>query len=373
MRNNVTADLTSSLDQNTNGRQQLLASIAAVHTDTLHDSRQGRDSIMTAIQHESSHMRAEMASLRDVILTVMTGNGSSADLDQQLASRLTSSDSADLATQVGKQLIETPSSLKDVCRKMTPPEEPLEDGFDLPLRFKKRRIGCTCVREQSFRRVGPLGTAYSIKAPGGTKCSYHHSDWSYSLSVRLLPLMQRTIELTFAAKFGAGGGSIGPSLRYFGTVERVKSPAFQLFDKFPDRCARRVDYDWRKSVEDQILLSGADGRGFCFDWDLEVLEAEIPGLCNELFRLLSTGRSCAFYSDEYGNTLLHVSIHKILDHRFVLLTLDLKALICLIELLGSKFHRFSDQLRFIAELVIDAGVDVHAVSQCVSIDYPRKN
>ena len=242
MKDTVTTDLTSSLGQNTNGRQQLLASMAAVHTDMLHDSRQVHDSIMTAIQHESSHMRAEMSSLRDVILTVMTANGSSVDLDRQTASRLTSSDSADLATQVGKQLIKTPSSLKDVCRKMTPPEEPVEDGFDLPPRSKKR-FGCTCVRRKSFRRVGPLGTAYSIRGPGGAKCSYHQSDWkswSYSLSVRLLPLMQRTIELTFGAKFSAGGGSIGMSLRYFGTVERVKSPAFQLFDKFPDRFTRRV-------------------------------------------------------------------------------------------------------------------------------------
>ena len=60
------------------------------------------------------------------------------------------------------------------------------------------------------------------------------------------------METTFAATFGAGGNSIGMSLRYFGIIERSTSPGFQLFDGFPDRCARKIyisrsDHDDREA------------------------------------------------------------------------------------------------------------------------------
>lgn len=211
--------------------------------------------------------------------------------------------------------------------------------------------------------MGPFGIADDFRAPHAAKCPYHQSageSWSYSLSVRLLPIVQRTVEITFAAKFGAGGGSIGTSLRYFGTVERLKSPAFQLFDDFSDRCASRV----AGPLEGQLFHTiSRNGCGFYFDWDLKLLEAEIPELCRKLSQLLSTGRSSASYSDEYGNTLLHVSIHNIVSCRFTPLTLDLKAIFTLIGYLGSHFHHFRDQLHNLAKLVIDAGVQVDAVSR----------
>lgn len=192
--------------------------------------------------------------------------------------------------------------------------------------------------------MGPFGIADDFRAPHAAKCPYHQSageSWSYSLSVRLLPIVQRTVEITFAAKFGAGGGSIGTSLRYFGTVERLKSPAFQLFDDFSDRCASRV----AGPLEGQLFHTiSRNGCGFYFDWDLKLLEAEIPELCRKLSQLLSTGRSSASYSDEYGNTLLH-------------------AIFTLIGYLGSHFHHFRDQLHNLAKLVIDAGVQVDAVSR----------
>lgn len=347
-------------DQYTNGRQQLHTSIDALHTDILRDHRQGRDRIMTAMHHDSLQTRAELASLRDDLLKIVTGNASYATVDRSIASRLTGGSNANLATQVGRQLINNPSSLKDACEKTILAKEAIESNFD-QRRLKKNKSICTCVRNRLVGQIGPFGIADDFRAPHAAKCPYHQSareSWSYSLSVRLLPIVQRTVEITLAANFGAGGGSIGTSLRYFGTVERLKSPAFQLLDNFPDRCASRV----ARPLEGQFFHWGSQDY-FYFDWDLKLLEAEIPELCRKLSQLLSTGRSPASYSDEYGNTLLHVSIHNIVSCRFTPLTLDLKAIFNLTGHLGSHFHHFRDQLYNLAKLVIDAGVQVDAASR----------
>lgn len=369
-------------DQNSNGRQQLHTSIKEAHTDMLNDHRQGRDIIMTAITHESLHTQAELASLRDVLLEFMTGNTSSIDVDRSIVSQLTDGGNADLATQIGEQLIMTPSSLKDVCERTTLENEPIEWNIDRRRRVKKNECICTCVRKHFVRRIGPFGIADDFRAAHATKCSKHRShwgSWSYSFSVQLLPIVQRTVEITFGTTFGAGGSSIGTSLRYFGTVERLKSPAFQLFDDFPDRCAcrsycngRDMDEPYMHLLEDsqfvQIEVQG-DYSKFYFDWDLKLLEAEIPELCRELSRLLSTGRSSASYSDQYGNTILHVSFHKLFFNRFTQLNLNPKAIFALIGLLGSYFYHFRDQLKNLAEFVIDAGVQVQATSRRLAIDY----
>ena len=213
MKNTFLADLTSTLDQNSNERQQFHNRIGAVQSDILNDSRQERDSIITAIQHESLHTQAELASLRDVLLKLMTGNESSAAIDGSTASRFTGRGNTDLATQVGKQLLKTPSSLKDVCEKTILAKKPIEDDLDRRHRLKKNERSCVCVRKHSARRVGLFGIAHDFRAPYAKKCSYHRShwwSWSYSLSVRLLPIVQRTVEITLAANFGAGGSSIGP-------------------------------------------------------------------------------------------------------------------------------------------------------------------
>ena len=323
LKNTVVTDLTSSSHKSASGRQQLQAVIGTVHADMLNDSRQGRDSVMTTIQDENSHTRAELASLRDTLIKFMTGNQTSVPIDRLIPSRVDGGNNADLAIQVGKQLIKTPSSLKDVCEKMTSAKEPIEGDLGRPLGYKKRKSICTCTRQQSVRGIGPLGFSYDFRAPNATKCAYHNSHWRssrYSLSVRLLPILQRTVEITFAAKFGAGGSSIGPSLRFFGTVERLRSPAFQLLDGIPDRCARRIylrDYNDKVTVEGQFMHwdNVVGNLAFCFDWDLELLQTEIPGLCRGLSQILSIGCSPASYSDEYGNTLLHVSIHRKINRR----------------------------------------------------------
>ena len=277
----------------------------------------------TILQHENSRtrvtVRSEIASLRDVILKAIVENQANVTATLSATSQLNSDNSANIAAQVGRQLVNSPSSLKEVCEKVDQVEW-------LDLRGSSRRhrsMKCKCnqvnVRKQSAWRKGPFTVEYDFRAAHVTQCPYyrlHRRSWSYSLSARLLPFVQRAVQITFEATFGAGGSSIGPSLRYFGVVDRSNSPAFQLFDDFPDRCACRI-YPFRRTF-DQGIYRVSEGQSwqlekssheyFYFKWDPELLKTEIPKLRRDLSLLLSTDRSSAAYSDKFGNTLLHASI-----------------------------------------------------------------
>ncbi|MCJ1262381.1 hypothetical protein MMC22_002251 [Lobaria immixta] len=212
---------------------------------------------------------------------------------------------ADLASQVGKQLIKNPSSLKAASKKTILAKEAIEH-----CRLKKDKRICTCAQNPLVPRTGPFGTAGEFITLHTAKCPYHQSlwrSWNYSLSVRLLPIVQKTVKITFAANFGAGGSSIGTSLRSL-CVENI------------------FKFGWQT-----VRLAGRSIQPI--QWTAH-----------------STDRDTASYSDEHGNTLLH-------------------AIFALIGLLGSNFHHFHDQLKNLAKLVIDAGVQVDAASQPLAFDY----
>ena len=163
---------------------------------------------------------------------------------------------------------------------------------------------------------------YEFRAGRASKCPYHQShrrSWSYSLPAQLLPFVERVVQITFAATSGAGGYSIGPSLRYFGIVERSNSPAFQLFDDFSLRCARKIyispgEYYGeagrpRKGQVLRFIQTNTGMRWSYFDWNRDLLKTEMQKLHRNLLLLFSTGRSSASNSDEFGNTLLHVGFY----------------------------------------------------------------
>lgn len=105
----------------------------------------------------------------------MTGNTSSIDVDRSIISQLTEGGNAGLATQIGKQLIKTPSSLKDVYEWTTLAKEPIEWNIDRRRRVKKNEYICTCVRKLFVRRIGSFGIADDLRAAHATKCSKHRS------------------------------------------------------------------------------------------------------------------------------------------------------------------------------------------------------
>ena len=301
-----------SLDQIENGRQHLHATIESAHSNLLSSSRHGHDGIMAAVQNESSHTRADIASLRDLILELMTQKEPTVGANRSINSQLTQQN-AGFARSVGEQLLHSPSTLKEVCEKTTRVNQVTEGDCFPQNRAKMSLCNCAVVRERATRRSGPFGITYDFKSAHAAQCPYYQSQpssWSYFLSVQLLPIVQKTVGIAFAANYGAGGGSIGPSLRYFGTVERLKSPGFQLFDRFLERCADRYygPGAFSKSGRGNIYVDSQSGHPFGLVWDMKLLEAEIPKLSCDLSSLLSTDRALACCSDENGNTLLHVSI-----------------------------------------------------------------
>lgn len=60
------------------------------------------------------------------------------------------------------------------------------------------------------------------------------------VSLQLFPLLQKTVELTFGAKLGAGEFSLESPLRVYNTIRRSDSTMFRLFDEMMDSCAERV-------------------------------------------------------------------------------------------------------------------------------------
>lgn len=221
--------------------------------------------------------------------------------------------------QVTKQLVKSPSFLKDVCEEMNLAEQEIARDFVRRRRSTKNRCDCRFVRNKSTYQKGLFSITYNSSAAHLTSCPHyksHQRSWSCSLSAQLLPILQRAIETTFAATFGAGGNSIGMSLRYFGIVKRSESPAYKLFDSFQDRCARRIslrhsgNFEYLKRLNNGQSSFQYDSSDY-FEWDSELAKAEFPKLRRDLCQLLCSGRVSASYSDESGKTLLHVSIRSI--------------------------------------------------------------
>ena len=374
-------NLAPRLDRIDNRTQLLQASAGAVHTYVLADNRQGGQSIETALQHENLLARAELTSFGDRSRKAIAGNESAVTVNQSTDSRLSGENNADAAMQIRKQLVKSPSFLRDACEEVNLADQPIVGGLVRRRRSMKHRYDCRSVRKHLNYRNGLFNINCDFSAAHTAKCPYYRlrrRSWSCSLSAQLLPILQIAVETTFAATFGAGGNSMEMSLRYFGIIERSKSPAFQLFDSFPDRCARKI-YLHRSHHDDREadrLAKGqlepwdhhSFGSEFYFDWDLALAKAELLRLHRDLSLLLHAGRVSASYSDEFGNTLLHVSFHSII-HMIWSLTSKLKALFVLAGSLGSTFDYLSDQLRSLAELVIDAGVDVHATSRRLAFNY----
>lgn len=261
--------------------------------------------------------RAELTLLGDTSRKVTTENESAVAVDRLSASRLTSENKNDRAMQVTKQLVKSPNLLKDVCEEMNLAEQEIVRNFIRRRRSTKYRCDCRFVRNKSTYQKGLFSITYNSSAAHITKCPHyksHQRSWSCSLPAQLLPILQRAIEITFAATFGAGGNSIGMSLRYFGIVKRSESPAYQLFDSFQGRCACRIsdvehsEY-WDRLNNGQFIFQ-YDSSDY-FEWDLELAKAELPKLRRDLSQLFCSGRVSASYSDESGKTLLHVSIRSI--------------------------------------------------------------
>ncbi|KAL8929961.1 MAG: hypothetical protein Q9208_001105 [Pyrenodesmia sp. 3 TL-2023] len=267
-----------------------------------------------------------------------------------------------LAMQASKRLTKSPSVVKKVCGQVDLPPHSSMKGLVQQRELVKPGCDCGFVRRRRTYQQGPLSVTWDFCTKHSPPCQnrkLHLQSWSWSFSALMLPVLQLAIQQTIAATTGAGGYSIGMSMKYFGVVKRCESPAYQLLDRFPDSCAYK-SYELgslsRNLYDSEVIKSQHthfDRRSkywFSFVWNLELVKSELKRLRKDLSLLFATGQASASCSDEYGNTLLH-------------------ALFLLIGNLGSNAEFVADELRLLAELIIDAGVDVNAASRRMDFEY----
>ena len=275
--------------------------IDTFHSSLLNDSNQKQDGFIRAMKEQAEKNQTEIVFLRDLMLKFMTEETASTTGVTPKSAQLGSQVDVNLESQLGRQLAITPSSLKDTCENLSTALTPAS-SHSFPLR-KSKTVACNHKCKQQTlgtKHYGPFSFAYNRRSSHSPDCPYHRfhaSSWSCSLFIQLLPLISKTVELTFLAKFGAGGNSIGPLIKFFGTVERKSCTAFQLLDSFPQRCA--------SSARGQRNATNYDFV-YPFHYDKKLLEIEMPKLCSDLYLFFFEHHNDACFCDERGNTLLHV-------------------------------------------------------------------
>ena len=310
-------NIQTQIQNSIHGLQSELALNSTRTVHQIHHIQNGIEaSIQATIRKESLETKAEMAQLRQTILELLGGVRIPGAVEMLNDFQLGQSGDAQVTNQVGKQLATSPSWLREVCDTLIMSEPSSHSDTRKDLAQGAKIGGSIVLRQNLIRRIGPFGVTYNSADTGKSQSWRKQSNRGscrVSFFAQLLPILKKTVEVTFAASFGAGGNSIAASLRYYGTIQRSRSPIFQAIDAFPSRCARRV-YENEQSFDTiwhtrsrYRLTDDTKYEFFVLDWDLDLLDVEVPRLCQEISNHLITDYQAASCSDENGYTPLHVS------------------------------------------------------------------
>jgi hypothetical protein len=174
-----------------------------------------------------------------------------------------------------------------------------------------RQLGCSCnlIRLRSFTKIGPINISTQYQQPHEPAClfySWQERLWHSKARVSLLPFFLKSLEITFTARYGAGGHAISPHLAVYNTVKRLESPAFQLFDHLHSSCCKHLSPWCNRSFRQDTTCRYL---GECL-WDLAAVEEYLPTIIPRLYEYMCNGQASVKDKDEYGNTLLHVRIYR---------------------------------------------------------------
>jgi hypothetical protein len=266
-----------------------------------------RDTINTSSM-ESQQIRNDLQRLRDDLMPWVMGRTISRSSPlEPLASSLSKAESSELQVKLEKTLVESPSDFKEVC-----------ENTIYALNFTNKRNGRHALRAQhccncstaSKRTVSRSGRFCFVSE---SKTEHDHTYgcqikskklWRYMLAIQLLPLLQKSLTITMTQTSGAGGCSLGVYLNCYRTVKRVTSEMFKLFDNFPGKLRKeRCGTMLQEVQEGQVCFAKSD------NWDIYKIvasEGDFDGLARSFTELLHQGYG--WDKDEYGNTVLHVSL-----------------------------------------------------------------
>jgi hypothetical protein len=247
---------------------------------------------------EREHNRAEILSLRDALLRMMTGEKAKfSDYERVSASQLSESTKRRLGIQTQRQLLHCPSALQQIADNCT----------RTIYRGPKPILQCHCRPSQNLVTVrrGVFKFEYERCAQHDPHCPFNQSNvqsWLYTLTIRLLPFLNKTVALTLGATFGAGSWAIASPLRFYATTERAKSPLFSEFDKFAGVCGRLGISEIDEVDGYRLLHLYSD-----FEWDIAKVVQFLDNLIEKLSSSFRAGNASGSDMDESGCTMLHVS------------------------------------------------------------------
>ena len=238
-------------------------------------------------------------------MPLILGQQSSLSNLQQSIDRLSQGNQILLGTEVRRELIMHPSSLKDVCDFTTRQMEQLKVGSQF-------RSSCSCrKRRNAGIDFGFLSFRYQHRIIHTADCPEKYSQASSQrlrLAIQLLPFLDKTVEMTFGATFQGGGFQLQPPLRVFTTVKRSDSSIFQLFETFPERCRAKptgsqwIDHGWKTARNGKMEQSF-----YCYTWDVNIVKIELQQLRRSLLDIRKQEPGSLHQRDELGHTILHVS------------------------------------------------------------------
>lgn len=283
-----------------------LKSTASVIGQDVHDTKKQ----LTDMAQMNS---AEFLFIRDTvseILRVITGERTGLSTNQlAIATGLSQETKHQVQKGITNQLLQSPSALKAACDVNT---------YQVASRRRKGRL-CSC--QQSLAMVGSGFKSGSFRTDAFSShrlnCPHYRIGQrgvSFTVRMQLLPVLQKTFEVTLAAAHGAGAWSISPSMKLYNTVERSKSPLFQAFDNFISMHSQIVSVVSANSVHSYYIDSPrhpiwSDRIEFKLG-EIE-LRRKLRSLIRDLTGLFGTGQSRASDKDQYGNTMLHVRYTKL--------------------------------------------------------------
>lgn len=275
----------------------------------LHADRHESDRAMSHLfRNETSAIRNELQRLRDDILGNLTGSQARLSHTSRAgATTMTEAESQILEFETRSQLVRRPGAIRD--------------AFQWSTNLSRRFQNCECHTVPVFHSVSQGKLSFraehtSTHRPSCPFYSFGHRSWTYSLTVRLVPFLNKTVELTVGASLGAGIWTITRPLRLRSTVRRKTSPIFQMFDEYIDLCAVKRD----TSLFSRILLSGVTLPTIfpctrdvitiaIYKLDIRRVKRHLARIIREMQRLFAEGSASPTDIDENGNTLLMVRFY----------------------------------------------------------------
>lgn len=228
------------------------------------------------------------------------------------------------------QLAHYPADLRSAIDRVSQEvREPHPPGSMTLNRSRPTAQDCSCQTKKMTlsSRFGPLETRYASTIFHERSCPWfwvkgRQSD--YKIRISMKPFVDRTVELLFSTSHWAGGSTISRTLKTYQTVSRQLSPAFQLFEELnaidTEEGFLETFFSLFRGYREDMAWTMGEGQGTKTRTttitylspvyevlQTEVISAWLESVPRRLEALFASGSAQPTDTDEFGNTLLHVS------------------------------------------------------------------